>query len=85
MDVNSPQSAAGGFSVKSRLEELEEVIFLPTGVWSSIKVLPAAADSYCLNEGYKCPRKGVLVLLHADWLVRKIILPCYTLHATPCI
>ncbi len=27
MDVNSPQSAAGGFSVKSRLEELQEVRF----------------------------------------------------------
>ena len=25
MDVNSPESAAGGYSVKSRLEELEEV------------------------------------------------------------
>ena len=35
MDVNSPQSAAGGFSVKSRLEELEEVIFLPSSLWPS--------------------------------------------------
>lgn len=70
MDVNSPESAAGGFSVKSRLEELEQVrmtfargeggiaFLLPCDVWDDSE----GSAGFAREESEASDRQGSLLL-----------------------